>query len=150
MEKEMVVAKRTCVTFQSSRFNSTEPRDYYVNPDCFGDDVCRLFSEELRNHQIKSEDPIPEDWGWRLYVKSADGKFSLNTNYHVDGFWLLFVKAHNDGLLNLFRKQERGVPLELTRMVNSILMASGATDVAWHIEQEFDRGIYEHGVGQPE
>ena len=39
---------RTLVTFRSSAFNTTQPKDYFINPGCFGDDVAKWLMGELR------------------------------------------------------------------------------------------------------
>jgi hypothetical protein len=55
---------RTVVTFMSARSNMTESREYYLNPDCFGDDAARWFVEELAKKGIPvASSPGPEDFG---------------------------------------------------------------------------------------
>jgi hypothetical protein len=39
---------KTAVTFESTAFNMAEPRDYFINPCCFGDDVAIWLIGELR------------------------------------------------------------------------------------------------------
>ena len=36
---------RTVVTFQSSAFNTSERKDYFINNCCYGDDVARVIAE---------------------------------------------------------------------------------------------------------
>lgn len=39
---------RTLVTFRTDRFNVTEERGYFSNPNCFGDDCARWVAAALR------------------------------------------------------------------------------------------------------
>ena len=40
---------RTHVTFRSTRFNQTEPRAHFINPNCFGDDCAEWLVASLRS-----------------------------------------------------------------------------------------------------
>jgi hypothetical protein len=53
------------VTFKSSAFNSSEPKEYFINPSCFGDDVAKWLAAELRSKGHEAEEgPGQEDFGW--------------------------------------------------------------------------------------
>ena len=54
---------KTHVTFQNEFLNKSEPRDFFVNPDCFGDDVCKYMISELREKGLNCGEPCGEDWG---------------------------------------------------------------------------------------
>jgi hypothetical protein len=57
---------RTCVTFLSARFNQTTPREYFINPGCFGDDCAAWLAALLRDSGASSvAEPWQEDWGWQ-------------------------------------------------------------------------------------
>ena len=56
---------KTEVSFHSTAFNCIQPRDYFINECCFGDDLVRWLIQELRNRGIKTADePRQEDFGW--------------------------------------------------------------------------------------
>jgi hypothetical protein len=38
---------RTIATFNSDAFNTTEEKDYFINPSCFGDDAARWLLNSL-------------------------------------------------------------------------------------------------------
>jgi hypothetical protein len=44
---------RTVVTFESTAFNMATPRDYFINPCCFGDDVAVWLIRELRKQGME-------------------------------------------------------------------------------------------------
>src|SRR5256885_83320 len=65
---------RTEVHFKSDSFNSTQPKDYFINEGCFGDDVCRWLIQELRSRGLQTDaKPSQEDFGWYF-------SFRLNGN----------------------------------------------------------------------
>jgi hypothetical protein len=45
---------RTLVTFRSDKFNTSESKPYFINPECFGDDVARWMIDELKNCGVKA------------------------------------------------------------------------------------------------
>ena len=58
---------RTVVTFSSTAFDMAEPKDYFMNPCCFGDAVAKWLIAELRKQVAKTdEQPGQEDFGWYL------------------------------------------------------------------------------------
>ena len=76
---------RTVVTFKSAAFNVTEPKEYFINSSCFGDDVAKWLISELRKRGVKTdEDPGQEDFGWYL-------------NFEVAGTGHTFVIGHRPG-----------------------------------------------------
>jgi hypothetical protein len=65
---------RTCVTFNSAVFNTTQTKDYFINPGCFGDDVCKWLTEEFRANGVETDKgPDQEDFGWYFNSNMAQG-----------------------------------------------------------------------------
>jgi hypothetical protein len=63
----MASETRTVVGFRSTAFNMAEPKDYFINPCCFGDDVAKWLIAELRNEGVETDEkPSQEDFGWYL------------------------------------------------------------------------------------
>jgi hypothetical protein len=53
---------RTVVIFNSTAFNMAEPKDYFINPCCFKDDVAKYLIGELRNQSVETDEkPGPDD-----------------------------------------------------------------------------------------
>jgi hypothetical protein len=64
---------RTLVTFKSSAFNTSEPKPYFINPGCYGDDVAKWLTRELRGRGFKTdEEPGQEDFGWYFNFEHGD------------------------------------------------------------------------------
>lgn len=140
---------KTHVTFQTELFNKTEERDYFVNPDCFGDDVCKYMISKLTEKGIKCGEPCGEDWGWTFLINFNDEKFWFGTNFHGDGFWLAFIDPDKGILETLFGKQ-KDVPTGLANIIHKILVAdSNVSDIKWFSEQEFNSGKFEDGSPSP-
>jgi hypothetical protein len=56
---------KTVVTFKSSAFNMPEPKKYFINPSCFGDDLAIWLIDQLRGKGYEVSDaPGQEDFGW--------------------------------------------------------------------------------------
>ena len=112
----MSTATRTIVTFQSDLFNKTEERDYFVNPGCFGDDVCRFVISKFKSAGIECDDsPAQENWGWYFYFHANGTKYQLCCNRRsdwptaeednaepCDEAWICFVVPHAGGFLSAF------------------------------------------------
>jgi len=81
---------KTEVHFKSAAFNSTEPRDYFINPSCFGDDVCWWLIKELRARGIEtSEAPDQEDFGWFVTFKVDGAEHNFVIGFQLGGYFVL-------------------------------------------------------------
>ena len=47
---------KTAVTFESTTFNMSEPKEYFINPCCFGDDVATWLIGELRKQGLTTDE----------------------------------------------------------------------------------------------
>ena len=70
-------ATRYDLIFSSDRFNLSEPKDYFINDCCYGDDVARWLGERLQLRGWTVAEPDQEDWGW--YFDARNGQ----TTYFV-------------------------------------------------------------------
>ena len=62
---------RNAVRFKSSKFNTTEVKDYFYNDTGFGDDVADLLSDTLSERGFKANAAWQEDWGWQFETESC-------------------------------------------------------------------------------
>lgn len=147
----MTPTLKTFVTFQSELFNNTEERDYFVNPDCFGDDFCKFMEVRLQAVDIECGNLSGEDWGWSLDVKFRGVTFIFRTNYHGDAFWFAYVESDQPLWEQLFNRPKKDVPMELTKAIHDILFGTeGIDDIRWFTSEQFDRGAYSDGSPVPE
>jgi len=87
--------------FESARFNLSEPRDYFINDCCFGDDLAKWLVERLRERCLAATDPDQEDWGWYFDVRLDGDAYFVGVGglggEHEDpnrGEWRLIVEKH--------------------------------------------------------
>jgi hypothetical protein len=76
------VSARSLVTFRSPAFNTTEPREHFINSGCYGDDVLFWLSDELRRQGVEAaEVPRQEDFGWYLRFASGGSRWDFVVGY---------------------------------------------------------------------
>jgi len=73
------------IFFKCNRFNSTVQRDYFINPNSFGDDVGKWLRVELEKVGFGVEGPDQEDWGWYLIVFDPGSSLSASVNIGLGG-----------------------------------------------------------------
>jgi hypothetical protein len=77
---------RTVVTFESAAFNMAEPKDYFINPCCFGDDVARWLIGELHKQGFEADEkPGQEDFGWYLNFGATGIGHTFVIGYRPNG-----------------------------------------------------------------
>src|SRR5262245_23898524 len=73
---------RRNVVFQSTAFNTTESKDYFINEGCFGDDLARWLIERLKARGIQAEsEPGQEDFGWYVTFRIGDTDYDFVLGY---------------------------------------------------------------------
>jgi hypothetical protein len=132
---------RTVVTFESTAFNMTEPKDYFINPCCFGDDLAKWLTDELRKQDLKTDDePGQEDFGWYLNFEIAGIAHTFvighrPTGENEAGTWFGVIERNR----GFFRK--RGIQPAAADAIHRILSTSPLIqDVRWHFKLDFDKG----------
>jgi hypothetical protein len=148
---------RTLVTFKSTAFNSSEPRDYFINPCCFGDDVARWLINELPKRGFEtSEEPQQEDFGWYFgfRIRGLSHTFFIgfrSANSTEDGEWIGLIQRTRGLIGSMLGREKVGVQPDAAHAIHSILSESKVIDeVRWHLQSEFDRGQEEAGASAPE
>jgi hypothetical protein len=98
--------------FRSGAFNTTEPRDYFINPCCFGDDAARWLIAELRKRGVATdEEPGQEDFGWYFGFEAAGVRYLAILGFRPDeedggeGEWLCTFERDAGILASMFGKR---------------------------------------------
>ena len=126
------------VAFRSTAFNCTQPREYFINDGCFGDDVCKFLIAQLRARGIRTGDePGQEDFGWYF-------TFTVDVSEHcfVIGFqpndpargdrWLGSIERHVGFWRSIFGGRGRDISPEAVEVVDAALRGSPEIhDVVW-------------------
>lgn len=147
---------RTVLTFKSAAFNTTEPRDYFINPGCFGDDVAKWLIGELRSRDVKTDDrPGQEDFGWYLnfQVAGIGHTFVIGcrpADKHGDATWIGFLERRRGLIGSLFGGRKRGIDPSAVETLHHVFSTSAQiSDVRWHFQDDFDKGQEERGTSAP-
>ncbi|ABF42978.1 hypothetical protein Acid345_3978 [Candidatus Koribacter versatilis Ellin345] len=145
---------RTVITFASSRFNTTDPKPYFINECCFGDDIANWLIGELRNRGVQvDETPGQEDFGWYINFKVADTGHSFVIGNRPDEpmpTWIGWVERTPGPLATLFGGRHRGITAEAVTLIHRILASDPSVcDLRWHLKSDFDAGQEDGGATQP-
>jgi len=147
---------RTVVTFKSLSFNTTEPKDYFINPYCFGDDVAKWIMQRLKRIGIStSNEPGQEDFGWYFNFELPDATYCLVVGYrpgetNKDGLWVCQIERHRGLVASLLGGRKRGIGQTAARTIHSVLFGSpDARELRWYIERDFSSGREELGKPAP-
>ena len=147
---------RTVVTFESSAFNMTEPKEYFINPCCFGDDLANWLISELRKRGVKTDEkPDQEDFGWYLNfeVTGIGHTFVIGhrpTGEREQGTRIGWLERNRGFIASQFGARERGIHASAVEAIHNILSSSSQIqDVRWHFQHDFDKGLEERGALLP-
>ena len=144
---------RTCATFQSSRFNTTEPREYFLNPGCFGDDCAQWLVALLRTAGVPGvAEPWQEDWGWqtRAELESTRVLISIGLVPADPPHWLLMLDEERSLRARLFGRAHPQVVVRLAEAIHRGLAAEQTTRaLRWYTKADWDAGRLDQGVATP-
>lgn len=139
------MSRRRHAVFKSSAFNTTEPKDYFINECCFGDDLGRWFVGKLRAKGLSTEDePGQEDFGWYLTFHHGDLDYDLVMAYrpgdeNEDGDWLCSLERRAGFLASLFGARKRGIEDEALKAIHQTLVtAPEVKELRWFDDQDLD------------
>jgi hypothetical protein len=134
---------RRNVIFQSTAFNTTETKDYFINEGCFGDDLARWLIDELKTRGIQAEpEPGQEDFGWYLTFRigQTDYDFVLGYRPGENGKpdWMCTLERSAGLVGSLFGARKRGIKPHALELIHSILSSSPQiTDVRWFTDEDY-------------
>jgi hypothetical protein len=147
---------RTVVTFESSAFNMSEPRAYFINPCCFGDDVVKWLIAELRKQGVDADEtPGQEDFGWYLSFKVNDIGHSFVLGHRPTGdteagTWIGRIERNRGFIGSVSGGRDRGILPLAVEAIHRILSSSPLiSDLRWHLKRDFDTGDEERGTSLP-
>jgi hypothetical protein len=124
------------VIFKSNAFNTTEPKDYFINPCCFGDDLGRWTIQRLRSHGVSTDnEPGQEDFGWYIVFRIGATEYFFIISYRPDdptGDWMCGLER-NAGLIgNILGRQKKGIQSEAAQTIHDVLKAAPEiSDIRW-------------------
>ena len=130
---------KTEVAFRTTAFNCTEPKDYFINDGCFGDDLCRWLIGELRVRGYQTADePGQEDFGWYFTFHAGGAGHCFVVGFQPNDpaagdRWLGWLERQAGFLASLFGRRTRGVLPEAVQAIDAVLTAApDISRVRWH------------------
>lgn len=147
---------RTVVTFESHSFNTSEDKDYFINPSCFGDDFCNWLMQRLQDAGVKTDgEPGQEDFGWYFDFTLSEGKHCCVVGYRPGdgthpGLWIAWLERRCSLVSSVFGGRHRRITSSAVAAIHRAL--SGAPeihDIQWHVKRDFDRNNEDLGSPTP-
>ena len=147
---------RTVVIFKSAAFNFSEPRDYFINPCCYGDDVARWLAEQLHCKGYQADDvPGQEDFGWYITFRVSDISYCFVIGHrpgdeNTEGEWIGWVERSRGFTALIFGGRNRGIQPAAAQVIHEILSNSRKIrDIHWHLLRDFRAGREDLGTSAP-
>ena len=104
---------RAEASFRSSVFNTSDVRDYFINPCCFGDDLAKWLMARLREAGCETdEQPGQEDFGWYFNFTVPAGAHCCIVGYQEDepeGIWHITLERRRGFVASLFGGRGHGI-----------------------------------------
>ena len=142
---------RTLVTFRNSKFNTTETKPHYINPDNFGDDVAEWMVRRLKENGITAEEKLgQEDFGWYLGFRSGPHRYNFILGYNADGYWMGWLERQRGFIASLVGARKRGIQPDSASVIHSVLNSTeDISDVRWYFRKDFDALREDMGTPTP-
>ena len=155
--KETVKTERTVVTFQSSIFNSSESRSYFINAENYGDDLAQWISDQLEKRGVEifkgEEFPGQEDFGWFFCCEIDHEAFCVVVSHLYDGNsleWVISVERNYGFIKSLIRGRHRDINRKLLIALHDVLSSSDDIHhIRWHRYEDFSRGTLSKSDSSP-
>ncbi|MCB9784337.1 MAG: hypothetical protein H6751_15345 [Candidatus Omnitrophica bacterium] len=136
-------------------FNTTEVKEYFINPCCFGDDVARWLVGRPREAGVEVDDDIgQEDFGWYLNFDMPEGEHCVVLGFRpgdddTPGHWVAEVERDVGFFRSILGGRRKGIAPSAVRAVHEALEAPEICNIRWHERANFDAGNEELGTPQP-
>src|ERR1017187_1982926 len=134
---------RRHVIFQSTAFNTTESKAYFIKEGCFGDDLARWLIEQLQARGIQTEsEPGQKGFGWyfTFRVGETDYNFVLGCrpgeNDKPD--WMGTIERSAGLVGSWFGARKRGIKPNALKIIHDILSKSPQiSNVRWFTDEDY-------------
>ncbi len=104
---------KTVVTFKSTAFNFSEPKEYFINACCFGDDVAKWLMKQLNEKGFQTaKAPGQEDFGWYFIFQAGGIEHCFVIGHRPGdnsekGVWIGWLERHRGLIASLFGGRKR-------------------------------------------
>jgi len=132
--------------FQSATFNTSEPKDYFINECCFGDDLARWFIERLKSRGIHTEsEPGQEDFGWYMTFRVGETDYDLVIAYRPGGEgqlgdWMCTLERSAGLVGSLFGARKRSIQFDALEALHGVLStAPEISNLRWYTDEDYQK-----------
>lgn len=142
---------RTAAIFDSDAFNLTEPKDYFINPICFGDDLALWLLGKLEERDfVIDKKPGQEDFGWYILYEVDGIPYCVVIGGYEETRWWIEIERHLGFLGSLTGGRKRNISDAAVKAIHDILAtAPEIKNLAWYGGAEFKKGIIDESTGAP-
>lgn len=142
---------RTCAIFDSDAFNLTEPKDYFINPCCFGDDLAHWMLGKLKERGFEvDEEPGQEHFGWYIIFAADNQLICVVIGGFEETRWWITVERHLGFFASVTGARNRNVPEAAVKAIHALLSdAPEIAHLAWYPHAEFKKGNIDESAGTP-
>jgi hypothetical protein len=120
----------TSFEFKSTYFNNSVPKDDFVNPGCYGDDLAVWLIEKLKDSGVETvSGPEPEDYGWYFKFRISGIEYCVVVGFQPNDVetgdcWLGWIERDVAFLQSLFGGRHRGIAPEAVEAIDSVLRSA--------------------------
>ena len=124
--------------FVSTHFNTSVPKDYFINPGCYGDDLAEWLIAKLNASAIAtSAEPGQEDFGWYLTFVLERTEYCVVVGFQPNDpesgdCWIGWVERHVGFLASILGGRKRGISPNALAHLDRVLRSSPEIrDLVW-------------------
>jgi hypothetical protein len=128
----------TVFHFRSTKFNCTEPKDYFINPNCYGDDVATWLMQELGEYGIQLTGNLDqEDFGWFFTFMMGDVEHCVVIGFQpndpgLGDRWIGSVERHVGFFGSISGQRDTNINPIAVQALDSILRKSDDVElIGW-------------------
>ena len=130
---------KTQFEFHSTKFNCSEPKEYFTNPGSYGDDFCRFLIARLNEQGVPTDaEPDQEDFGWFFNFRVGDIEHCLVTSFQpndpaIGDCWLGWIERRAGFFASLIGGRQRDITPEAIQAIDLALRSSpDIHELSWH------------------
>jgi hypothetical protein len=124
--------------FRSTYFNTSVPKDHFVNPSCYGDDLAEWLIARFKASGIEtSAEPRPEDFGWYFTFVLDRTKYCVVLGFQPNDpdsgdCWIGWIERDAGFLGSIMGRRNRGISGDAIAILDRVLRSSPEIrDLVW-------------------
>jgi hypothetical protein len=152
MRFQVELDMRDVVTFTTDLFNLTEQKDYFINPNCYGDDLARWLAGKLKAKGISVVgEPEQEDFGWYVRYMMNGVAYCAVIGNKESKSWYVVIELVRGLFSSMLGQRHKNISAAAIEAIDAALREEPRiTDVLWFHWGQFRKGIpQENGTRTP-